>query len=106
MKLSHRIKALVLRPFGYKPCRCFGMEFHETLGITNEEPMCYCFVKKNYTFKGRYKHFNDGRYCKGCAIAVDILTEEDMRQDAQEEMMGEYCAEHPEECECDEEESK
>ena len=92
---GNRIINIIISPFGYRTCRHFSRRW------SHGRKRCWCIISKKYKLPFRYEN-SVGRYCHACGLSMDELKEEDYRDEAEADLRAEWCEDHPEDCECDE----
>ena len=83
---GNRIINIIIGPFGYRTCRHFGRRW------MHGRKRCWCIISKKYKLPFRYED------------SVGRLKEDDYRDEAEADLRAQWCEDHPEDCECDEDE--
>ena len=91
---GNRIINMIINPFGYRTCRCFGSRW------SHGNRRCWCIIRKDHELRFRFEQ-SVGRYCEPCGLTMDELKEEDYRDEAEADARADWCELHPEECEED-----
>ena len=92
---GNRIINMIISIFGYRTCRHFGNRW------SHGGKRCWCIISKKYKLPFRFES-SVGRYCEPCGLEMDILKEDDYRDEAQADAKADWCEAHPKDCECEE----
>ena len=71
---GNRIINMIISIFGYRTCRHFGDRW------SHGGKRCWCIISKKYKLPFRFES-SVGRYCEPCGLEMDILKEDDYRDD-------------------------